>query len=213
MVRIPAIMTFPDSVTPDELLIVRLLRFETLEGIEIPAAVPPYTRLDEDVVVRFVGVPAIAGPFKVSVFAATVRAPDERVSVPPTVTFPHRETVLFTVRLFNVTADRFADPEPPIIILEFAPPRRVPQFIGPFSVKVLFPIDKPPPPGLNVPLITRELCIVTMLVFVIERPVRVVTMDGINTPADVPPKTRLEAADVNRFAGFPAMVGPFKVRV
>ena len=52
-----------------------------------------------------------------------------RVSVPPMVTLPQNVTALLTVRLFNVTPDRFAAPAPPIIILEVAPPTRVPQFI------------------------------------------------------------------------------------
>jgi hypothetical protein len=192
---------------------VRLFRFATLEGTETPADVPPNTRLDDAVVVKFVDVPAIAGPFNVSVYAATVKAPDERVSVPPTVTFPHIEAALFIVRLFNVTADRLAVPEPPITIFEFAPPTRVPQFIWPLSVNVLFPIDKPPPPGLKVPLIARELCKVTILEFVIDRPVNAVTVDGIRTPADVPPNTRLDDADVTKFVDVPAIVGPFNVSV
>ena len=75
------------------------------------------------------------------------------------------------------------------------------------------PIDKPAPVGLNVPLTVSELCKVTILVLVIERPFKATTLVGIKTPAVVPPKTRLEAAVVIKFAGVPAMVGPFNESV
>jgi hypothetical protein len=116
-------------VTPLALLIVRFLRSVALEGIFIPAVDPPKTRPEEDVVVRFAGDPAIAGPFKVRVFAPTVKAPDDNVRVPPTVILPHIVTGLLIVRLFNDTPDRLAVPAPPIIILEDAPPASVPQLI------------------------------------------------------------------------------------
>ena len=130
-VKIPfdAKVILPFMVTPLVLLIVRFLRFEELEGINIPAADPPKTRPEEDVVVRFAGVPAIAGPFKVRVFAPTVKKPEESVRFPPTVTLPHNVTALLIVRLFNVTPGKLAVPEPPIIIFEVAPPTSVPQFI------------------------------------------------------------------------------------
>jgi hypothetical protein len=67
IVRIPPTETLPANEIPDELLIVRLLRFMALEGIETPAELPPNTRFEDDDVVRFEGVPAIAGPFKVRV--------------------------------------------------------------------------------------------------------------------------------------------------
>ena len=137
-------------------------------------------------------------------------APDVSVRVPPTVTLPHIVTALLIVRLFNVTPDRFAAPAPPIIIFEVAPPTRVPQFIIPLSVNVFAPIDKPAPAGLNIPLTVSELCKVTILVLVIERPFKATTLVGIKTPAVVPPKTRLDAAVVTKFAGVPAIVGPFK---
>ena len=92
------------------------------------------------------------------VFAPIDNAPEVRVRVPPTVTFPHIDTALLTVRLFKVTAGRFAVPEPPIIIFEVAPPTRVPQLICPLSVNVFAPIDNPAPAGLNVPLTVGELC-------------------------------------------------------
>ena len=135
------------------------------------------------------------------------------VRVPPTVTFPHIVTALFIVRLFNVTPGKLAAPPPPIIILEVAPPARVPQFITPLSVNVLAPIDKPAPAGLKIPVIVGELCKVTTLVLVIERPPIAKTLVGIKTPAVVPPNTRLEVAIVIKFAGVPEIVGPFNVSI
>jgi hypothetical protein len=102
---------------------------------------------------------------------------------------------------------------PPMTMFEVAPPTRVPQFTGPIRVSVFAPIDKPAPAGLKVPVIVRELCKVTTLVFVIERPVKAVTFAGIKTPAEVPPKTRLDVAIVTKFSGVPAIVGPFNVSV
>jgi hypothetical protein len=200
-------------VTPDGLLIVRLFRFKALDGIKTPDEVPPNTRLDDADVARFDGVPAIVGPFNVRVYAPTVKVPAVRVRVPSTVTFPHIDTALLIVRLFKVTADKFAGPAPSMIILEVAPPTRVPQFIRPFSVNVLAPIDKPAPAGLKVPLTVRELCKVTILVLVIERPFKAVTFAGIKTPADVPPNTKLDNEVVVKFEGVPAIVGPFNVSV
>jgi len=109
-------------------VIERLFNADTPDGIKTPAVVPPNTRLDDEVVLKFVGVPAMVGPFNVSVFAPTENVPDVRVRVPPTVTLPHNETALLIVRLFNVTPDRLAVPEPPIIKFEVAPPISVPQF-------------------------------------------------------------------------------------
>jgi hypothetical protein len=129
IIRVPATVTSPVRVSPDELLTVRLFRFVTLEGTWTPADDPPKTRLEDDDVVRFDGFPAIVGPFRVRVYAPTVKAPDDKERVPPTVTLPHIVTALFIVRLFSVTADKLAVPEPPIVILEVAPPMRAPQFI------------------------------------------------------------------------------------
>ena len=149
----------------------------------------------------------------VSVFAAIDKAPEVRFNVPPTVTLPQRVTALLTVRLFKVTPAKLAAPAPPIIILEVGPPTRVPQFITPLSVNVFAPIDKPAPVGLNIPLIVGELCKPTILVLVMESPLNKVTLEGIKTPAVVPPKTRPDAAVVIRLSGVPAIVGPFNERV
>jgi hypothetical protein len=129
MVRILLTVKPAVNETPFELFIVRLFRFVTLEGIETPAELPPSIRLEAADVIRFDGVPAIVGPFKVRVFAPTVKVPDESVRVPPTVTLPHIVTALPIVRLFSVIAGRSAVPEPPIVMFEVAPPTRVPQFI------------------------------------------------------------------------------------
>ena len=75
------------------------------------------------------------------------------------------------------------------------------------------PIDNPAPEGLNIPLTVSALCKVTTLVLVVERPPMAITLVGIKTPDDVPPKTRLDAAVVIKFAGVPAMVGPFSVSI
>jgi hypothetical protein len=69
-------------VTPLELLIVRLCRFATLEGISIPVAEPPKTSNEDAEVTRLEAVPPIAGPFSVKVYPPTVKVPDVRVSVP-----------------------------------------------------------------------------------------------------------------------------------
>jgi hypothetical protein len=122
-------------------------------------------------------------------------------------------TALLIVRLFNVTPGKLAAPAPPIIILEVAPPTRVPQFMAPLSVNVFGPIDKPAPAGLKVPLIVSELCNVTIFVLVIESPFKATTLVGIKTPAVVPPNARLEVAIVAKFAGVPAIVGPLSVSV
>jgi hypothetical protein len=122
-------------------------------------------------------------------------------------------TALLIVRLFRVTPGMLVAAAPPMTILEVAPPTRVPQFTGPFSVSVFAPIERPAPPGLKVPLIVGELCKETMLVLVIDRPFKATTLAGIKTPAEVPPKTRLEEDVVARLAGVPAMVGPFNVSV
>jgi len=67
MVRVPATSKLAVKVTPDGLLMVRLLRFATLDGVETPVDDPPNTRLEDEDVVRFDGVPAIVGPFSVRV--------------------------------------------------------------------------------------------------------------------------------------------------
>lgn len=62
-------------VTPLELFIVRFLRFVTPEGINTPDDDPPKQRSDDEVVVRFVDVPAIAGPLSVRLFEPTENIP------------------------------------------------------------------------------------------------------------------------------------------
>jgi hypothetical protein len=78
---------------------------------------------------------------------------------------------------------------------------------------VFAPRESPAPAGLKVPLTVRELCSPITLVFVIESPLSAVMLDGILTPSDEPPKTRLEFDVVERFSGVPAIAGPFRVSV
>jgi len=80
------------NVIPLVLLIVRLFKAATLDGTDIPAELPPKTRLEEEVVDRFVAVPAIAGPFNVSVLPATEKLPEVSVKVPFIVVEPHKVT-------------------------------------------------------------------------------------------------------------------------
>jgi hypothetical protein len=211
--KVPLIVRELCNVTMLVLVIESPFKAVTLVGKRIPGEVPPKTRLDEDVVVRFAGVPAIAGPFSVSVLAPTAKVPDVSVSVLPIVTLPHNVTALLIVRLLSVTAGKFAAPEPPTVIFDVAPPERAPQLICPLSVSVFAPIDKPAPEGLNVPLTVREFCKVTIFELVIESPFKAVTLEGIRTPAEVPPNTRLDADVVERFEGVPAIVGPLSVSI
>ena len=66
-VKVPLNTRFDCNVTPVELLIVRLFRAVTLVGIFTFEEEPPKTRLDDDADDKLLGVPAIAGPFKVNV--------------------------------------------------------------------------------------------------------------------------------------------------
>ena len=80
----------PERVTPFGLLTVRLLNAVTLDGTIIPVDDPPNIKVDEDVVLRLFGVPAIAGPLRVSELAATAKVPAVSVRLPLTVAFPER---------------------------------------------------------------------------------------------------------------------------
>ncbi len=84
-VSVPLMVGLLFNVTPLLLLIVRPLNAVTLLGTLTPRALPPKTRLEEDVVDKLAGVPAIVGPFSVSVFAPTANVPLVSVSVPVTV--------------------------------------------------------------------------------------------------------------------------------
>ena len=63
------------------MLIVKLFKSKTDEGIVIPDEEPPKTRFEAELVVRLDGVPAIEGPFNVRVFAPTIKEPDVKVRV------------------------------------------------------------------------------------------------------------------------------------
>ena len=116
IVQTPLTFTEPPSVTTSPVFaIVRLFNAATLLGTVIPLAVPPKTRLEDEVVPKFAGVPAIAGPFNVSVLVEIARVPAVNVSVPPTVTLPPNVIVAperLMVRSFNVTAGNDVLPEP-----------------------------------------------------------------------------------------------------
>ena len=95
------------SVTPFVLLMVRLFNAVTLLGMLTPLELPPKTRLEDEVVDKLAGVPAIVGPFSVKVFPATDNAPLVSVSVPLTVAAPPRVALpldWLIVRLLYVKA-------------------------------------------------------------------------------------------------------------
>jgi len=71
------------------------------------------------------------------------------------------------------------------------------------------PVRVKTPPAVSVML----LFIVTPFVLFMVRLVRFVTFEGIETPAEEPPKDKLDAATVTKFKGVPAMVGPFSESV
>ena len=57
--------------------------------------------LEDAVVTKFAGVPAIVGPFNVSVFAPTVKLPAVRVRVPFSDKFAPNVIFLLVMKLFN----------------------------------------------------------------------------------------------------------------
>ena len=99
-VSVPANVHEPFSPTPLALFIVRLFKAATLDGMPTPAELPPNTRFDEEVVDKLAGVPAIAGPFRVSVLAPTANVP--AVSVSPFVIVTD-EPKLTPFELFMIT--------------------------------------------------------------------------------------------------------------
>jgi hypothetical protein len=111
-------------VTPFELFIAREVKFVTLAGINTPEDVPPNIRLDVATVAKLPGVPAIAGPFSVSVLAPTVKEPAVRVSVPFTVKSAPSVIFLLVLKLFNPFAIelRVISAPVPIVRLEVTPP-------------------------------------------------------------------------------------------
>jgi hypothetical protein len=101
-----------------------LVRFVTLLGIETPAEDPPKDKLDEAIVDKLVGVPAIEGPFSVRVLGPTVKVPAVRVSVPLSDKFVPNIIFLLVVKLFNPFAIAFnvMSAPVPIVRLEVTPP-------------------------------------------------------------------------------------------
>jgi hypothetical protein len=171
VVRIPDVrVSVPESddgpfkETPFALFMVKLFKAETLEGIVIPVEEPPKTKLDEDVVLKFVGVPAIAGPLSVSVFAPTENVPLVSVSVPLITVEPDNPIPLelSIVKLFKAaTLDGTVIPAelPPNVndeddvVLKFV---IEPAIAGPFKAKVFEPIENVPLVSVSVPAIERE---------------------------------------------------------
>src|SRR5208282_1257156 len=119
------------------------------------------------------------------------------------------------VRLFNVTAGSVVLPEPLKTRLLVAPPVSVPLDVemAPLSVSVFAPIENAPLDRVSVPLIVGLLFRVTPLVLLMVRLVNAVTMLGIPTPAELPPKERLDDDVVARLEAVPAMAGPFRASV
>jgi hypothetical protein len=115
-------------VTPFALLIVRLARFATLEGINTPEADPPNDKVDVAIVARFVGIPAIVGPFNVSILGPTVNVPAVRVNVPLIAKSAPNIIFLLVVKLFSppATAFKVISAPVPIVRLEVTPPAREP---------------------------------------------------------------------------------------
>jgi hypothetical protein len=110
------------------LVIERSFKAVTLVGIKTPAEVPPKRRLEDDDVVRFAGVPAIVGPFNVSVFAPTVKVPATRVRVPFIDKSAPKLIFLLVLKLFNplrIVFNVISEPVP-IVRLEVPPPVKDP---------------------------------------------------------------------------------------
>ena len=155
VLRIPSVnvRVAEDSVTEREtpfgLLTVKLFRMVTLEGRVIPVAVPPKTIVDEAVVERLFGVPAIAGPLRVRVLAPTAKVPPPRVRRAPTIEFPPRVLVPEPeiLRLLYATAAHVCTP------FAFHSTVPVPAVNVPAAPITLPPIFKRLEPPFNVPFV------------------------------------------------------------
>ena len=140
------------------------------------------------------------------------------VSVPPTVTLPDILMPLarLMTRLLSVTAGKLvAAPVPLKVISEEDPPVRVPLVtdIAPSRVRVFAPIEKAPVVNASVPETVALEFKATPLELLIVKLLRAVTLEGIATELELPPKTKLELDVVDRLAAVPAIAGPFNVRV
>jgi hypothetical protein len=85
MVNAPFTVRPALRVNPLELFSVRLFNAATLLGRLTPLEEPPNARLEDEVVDKLAGVPAIVEPLSVRVFAPTANVPLVRVKVPPIV--------------------------------------------------------------------------------------------------------------------------------
>src|SRR5712692_3368055 len=105
----------PAEITPDVNVIVpltvglllsvmplQLLSCVTLLGTLTPLELPPNDRLDDEVVERLVGVPAIVGPFSAKLFPDTDSVPLVSVSVPPTVVVPLASVAPLELLIFTL---------------------------------------------------------------------------------------------------------------
>jgi hypothetical protein len=115
-------------VTPFALFIIRLARFEALAGIKTPAEDPPKDKLEVAIAIKLLGVPAIAGPFKVSILGPTVKVPAVRVRVPLIERFAPNIIFLLVVKLFSPPAIAFSVISAPVPIVRFevTPPVKEP---------------------------------------------------------------------------------------
>jgi hypothetical protein len=105
-----------------------LARFVTLAGIKTPEDDPPKDKPDVAIAIKLPGVPAIAGPFSVSVLGPTVKVPAVRVRVPLTVKSAPNVIFLLVLKLFNpfAIAFRVIFAPVPIVRLEVTPPVKEP---------------------------------------------------------------------------------------
>jgi hypothetical protein len=123
-VNVPLIVSVLCKVTIFVFHIERPNKEVTLVGIKTPGVVPPNTRLDTAVVIKFEGVPAMVGPFNVSVFIPTLKVPAVRVRVPFTDKFAPKAIFLLVLKLFNPLVIKFnvRSAPVPIVRLEVIPP-------------------------------------------------------------------------------------------
>ena len=89
----------------------------------------------------------------------------------------------------------------------------VPAIAGPSSSRVFTPTENTPLVRVSVPAMVRLEFKLTPFVLLIVRLLRAVTLLGIVTELEEPPKTRLEADVVDRLVGVPAIAGPSSSRV
>jgi len=118
----------PFIVTPFILFIERLFRLETLLRIETPDDDPAKERLEEELVIKLPGIPAIVGPFSVNNVGPTVKVPAVRVRVPFIDKSAPKLIFLLVLKLFNplrIVFNMISAPVP-IVRSEVTPPVKDP---------------------------------------------------------------------------------------